>query len=111
MRVFSTKATTPSGNEYQISRYGRIGLGSTAAIYGLAQAKKSMSSDEFTKKLAKSAREASKKHAKCYNGIRKVAFAGFAGAICALAGFIAGGAVDFVVNRISKNKADNKQKA
>ena len=46
-----------------------------------------------------------------YKGARKVGFIATATAITALCGFIIGGALDFAVNRFSKNQADEKQKA
>lgn len=111
MRVISTQATTPKGNKYTVSRVGRITLASAAGAYGIYSARKTMHSDEFLKKLTKSTQDAVKNHSKYYKSIRKASFATFSALICAMAGFVAGGAVDFVVNRISKNKADNKQKA
>ena len=111
MRVISTQATTPKGNEYTVSRVGRITLASAAGVYGIYSAKKTIHSDEFLKKLTKSTQDAVKNHSKYYKGIRKFSFIIFSALICAMAGFVAGGAVDFVVNRISKNKDDNAQKA
>lgn len=111
MRVFSAQATTPNGNEYKISRTGRIILTSGAALYGLYRAEKSVASDKFLKSVEESTASAVGKGVKYYGGARKAAFLTFSAAICAIGGFVAGAAADFVTNRISKNKADSAQKA
>ena len=111
MRVLSTEATTPNGNKYKITRLGRVISTSAFGAYGIYAANKAMSSDTFIKELTDASKSATKNSMSYYGGVRKAAFVLTAAAISALCGFIVGGGIDFVVNKISKNKADNKQKA
>ncbi len=111
MRVLSTEATTPNGNKYKISRLGRIVGTSGFGLYGAYAANKAMNSDEFVDELTRAAKDAVKNKVNYYKGARKVGFIATATAITALCGFIIGGALDFAVNRFSKNQADEKQKA
>ena len=109
MRVISTQATTPNGNKYNNTRLGRI-IGTTAfTTYGAYQAKKLMNSDEFINELEQAAKTAAENKRTYYKGARKAALIGTTAAIMAVCGFLVGGAVDFVVNRISKKKADEKK--
>lgn len=111
MRVFSTQATTPNGNKYNISRYGRIAGTSAFALGGLYAASKNMKSDEFVNNIEQYAKEAAKKGAFFFKGANKAGYLLGVAAISGLVGFIAGGITDFVINRFSKNNADKGQKA
>ncbi len=106
MRVLSTEATTPNGNKYKITRLGRIiGAGSFSA-WGLAQSVKNFQTDEYAKRLADSAKNAGKYGLHNFPKLRKGVFVASSAAIVGFCGFIAGGLVDFVINRNSKKKAD-----
>ncbi len=109
MRVLSTEATTPKGNKYKITRLGRLTGTGIFGLYGLYTARKFMNSDEFVKNLAKAAKDAAQNNKHYYSGARKTALVVTSAAITALCGFIAGGIADFIANRISKNKADEKK--
>ena len=110
MRVFSTQATTPNGNKYNISRYGRIAGTSAFALYGLYAANKNMKSDQFVSNVEQCAKEAAKNGSCFFKGINKAGYYAGAAAILGLVGFIAGGIADFIINKISKNNADKGQK-
>ena len=109
MRVLSTEAKTPNGNKYSITRIGRIAGTGIAGVYGFLKAKNFMNSDEFVKTLTDSAKEAKNAKRPYFKGGRKAALIGTTTAIMAVCGFLAGGVIDFAINRILKKKADEKK--